>query len=130
MREKRRVKHKKDIPIHIEIIPVPDKKKQCSCGSCKSVIRYEAKTLIHHQSAVNGVIEQRREVVACDKGCDGEINFGFNADGLFELDNFFLHPNFIGKGIGRMLWHACCQEAKNQGKKEFIIWSDPNAEKF
>jgi streptomycin 6-kinase len=60
----------------------------------------------------------------------GFFNFGFNADGLFELDNFFLHPNYIGKGIGRMLRQACCQEAKKQRKNEFIIWSDPNAEKF
>lgn|SRR3990167_9608017 len=60
----------------------------------------------------------------------GFFNFGFNVDGLFELDNFFLHPDYIGKGMGRLLWHACCQEAKKQGKNEFIIWSDPNAEKF
>lgn len=60
----------------------------------------------------------------------GFFNFSFNTDGLFELDNFFLHPNYIGKGIGRKLWQACCQEAKQQGENEFIIWSDPNAEPF
>lgn len=60
----------------------------------------------------------------------GFFNFGFNDEGLFELDNFFLHPNFIGKGIGQKLWDACCQEAKKQGENEFIIWSDPNAENF
>ncbi len=60
----------------------------------------------------------------------GFFNFSFNAEGLFELDNFFLHPSYIGRGIGRKLWEACCQEAKQQGKKEFIIWSDPNAEQF
>lgn len=51
-------------------------------------------------------------------------------DNEFELDNFFLHPNFIGKGVGRKLWQACCNAAKAQGKSEFIIWSDPNAEPF
>jgi streptomycin 6-kinase len=60
----------------------------------------------------------------------GFFNFSFNADSLFELENFFLHPDYIGKGIGRMLWRACCQEAKKQNENEFIIWSDPNAEKF
>ncbi|OGT36614.1 MAG: hypothetical protein A3F11_01245 [Gammaproteobacteria bacterium RIFCSPHIGHO2_12_FULL_37_14] len=60
----------------------------------------------------------------------GFFNFCFNSDGLFELDNFFLHPDYIGKGIGQMLWHACCQEVKKQDANEFIIWSDPNAEKF
>lgn len=48
----------------------------------------------------------------------------------FELDNFFLHPDFIGKGVGRKLWGACCDAAKTRGKSEFIIWSDPNAEPF
>lgn len=60
----------------------------------------------------------------------GFFNFGFNTDNLFELDNFFLHPDYIGKGIGRVLWQACCQEAKKQNEKEFIIWSDPHAENF
>ncbi|HVE45045.1 MAG TPA: GNAT family N-acetyltransferase [Gammaproteobacteria bacterium] len=43
---------------------------------------------------------------------------------------FLLHPDYIGKGVGRMLWHACCQETKLQGRNEFIIWSDPHAENF
>lgn len=61
---KKKNKSTKDIPVRIEIIPVPDEQKQCSCGKCKQVIRYETKQLIHHQKAVNEVIEQRREVVA------------------------------------------------------------------
>ena len=60
----------------------------------------------------------------------GFFNFSFNANDLFELDNFFLHPNYIGRGMGRKLWEACCQEAKQQDKSEFIIWSEPNAEQF
>jgi transposase len=64
---------KQDIPVRIEIISVPDEEKQCSCGARKSVIRYETKTLMHHQPAFFEVVEQRREVVACDKGCDGEM---------------------------------------------------------
>lgn len=60
----------------------------------------------------------------------GFFNFSFNAEGLFELDNFFLHPDYIGKGIGRKLWNACCQEAKKQNQNQFIIWIDPNAEPF
>ncbi len=60
----------------------------------------------------------------------GFFNFGFNAENLFELDNFFLHPHFIGKGLGRELWEACCQEARKQGKNEFIVWSEPHAEGF
>lgn len=65
-----------------------------------------------------------------DNRLAGFFNFTFNHEGLFELDNFFLHPDYIGKGIGRKLWQACCNDAKKQRKNEFIIWSDPNAENF
>jgi len=70
---KKKQKIEKDIPVRIEIIPVPEADKQCSCGACKSVIRYETKKSIHHQQAIYEIVEQRREVVACDKGCNGEI---------------------------------------------------------
>ena len=64
---------KKEIPVRVEIIPVPEVEKQCACGNCKTVIRYETKRLMHHQKAVVEVIEQRREVVACTHGCESQI---------------------------------------------------------
>lgn len=70
---KKKNKSEKNIPVRIEVIPVADEQKQCACGKCKQVIRYETKRMVHHQKAVNEVIEQRREVVACMDGCDGEI---------------------------------------------------------
>lgn len=66
-------KKEKDIPKRIEIIPVSEEQKQCSCGSCKTVIRYETKYLIHRQPEIYEIIEQRREVVACPKGCDHSV---------------------------------------------------------
>lgn len=63
----------KDLPRRIEIIPLSEKDKQCSCGACKTVIRYETKESIHYQPCVIELIEQRREVAACPKGCDGSI---------------------------------------------------------
>ena len=47
-----------------------------------------------------------------------------------ELDYFFLHPNYFGKGIGLKLWDACINTAKNIKITEFILYSDPNAEAF
>lgn len=70
---KKRNKSDKEIPVRIEVIPVTDELKQCACGKCKQVIRYETKRMVHHQKAVNEVVEQRREVVACVDGCDGQI---------------------------------------------------------
>jgi transposase len=60
----------KELPRRIEIIPLSDEEKQCSCGSCKTVIRYETKELLHYQPCVIEIVEQRREVAACPKGCD------------------------------------------------------------
>ena len=70
---KKKKRAEKELPCRIEIIPVKEPDMLCSCGSCKEVIRYETKKLLHHQPAVFEIVEQRREVVACSKGCDGEI---------------------------------------------------------
>jgi streptomycin 6-kinase len=60
----------------------------------------------------------------------GFFGFSTHSDGVLELEYFFLHPDYIGKGHGRDLWHICCEAAKKLGKKEFVIWSDPNVEAF
>ncbi len=70
---KKKKKPNKELPVRPIIIPVDDKDKQCSCGHCKKVIRYETKQLIHYQPPIHEMIEQRREVVACPLGCDGQI---------------------------------------------------------
>lgn len=72
-RKRKANKPEKDLPVCIEIIPVAQEHKQCACGKCKQVIRYETKQLMHYQPPVHQIIEQRREVVACVDGCDGEI---------------------------------------------------------
>jgi transposase len=66
-------KTEKELPRRIEIIPVSEQDKQCACGACKTVIRYETKELIHYQPCVIELVEQRREVVACSKGCNNEV---------------------------------------------------------
>jgi transposase len=71
-RKKKKTKSK-DLPRRIEIIPLSEEDKQCSCGACKTVIRYETKESIHYQPCVIEIIEQRREVAVCPKGCDGSI---------------------------------------------------------
>jgi len=70
---KKNKKAQKDLPRRIEIIPVSDEDKQCACGACKTVIRYETKDLIHYQPCVIEIVEQRREVVACSKGCGNQV---------------------------------------------------------
>jgi transposase len=42
-RRKKKQKTSKEVPVRIEIIPVSEQDRQCSCGACKTVIRYETK---------------------------------------------------------------------------------------
>jgi transposase len=70
---KKKKSNSKDLPRRIEIIPLSEEDRQCSCGACKTVIRYETKESIHYQPCVIEIIEQRREVAVCPKGCDGSI---------------------------------------------------------
>ena len=62
-----------ELPRRIEIIPLSNTDKQCTCGACKTVIRYETKELLHYQPSVMEILEQRREVAACPGGCDGSV---------------------------------------------------------
>lgn len=73
---KRRKKAKKNtdnLPREICIIPVNPEDMICPCGCKKKVIRYEIKELFHYKPAEFLIIEQRREVVACTKGCEQSI---------------------------------------------------------
>jgi len=70
---KKKVKKETALPRRIEVIPLSDEDKQCACGACKTVIRYETKELLNYQPCVIEIIEQRREVAACSKGCDNQI---------------------------------------------------------
>lgn len=72
----RRKKNKKDtskFSREIEVIEVPAEDKVCPCGCQKKTIRYDVKELFHYKPAELWVLEQRREVVACSKGCEKSI---------------------------------------------------------
>ena len=70
---KAKTKSQKELPRRIEIVPLSEADKQCACGAHKTVIRYETKELLNYQPAVFEIVEQRREVAACSKGCDGQM---------------------------------------------------------
>lgn len=70
---RKKKKLEKELPRRIEIVPLSEEDKQCACGETKVVIRYEVKESVHYQPAVFEILEQRREVAACTKGCDGEM---------------------------------------------------------
>lgn len=60
----------------------------------------------------------------------GFYSFSLNAEGDYELDNFFIDPSYIGKGFGKSMWHHLVADLKSCGAKKFVLWSDPGAENF
>lgn len=69
-------------------------------------------------------------VALVNKTIIGFYQLVFNQEGDLELENIFVHPDYIGRGIGQLLWSDLCQSALSLGKSEFTLWSDPNAESF
>ncbi|MEH6945444.1 GNAT family N-acetyltransferase [Bacillus sp. JJ722] len=47
-----------------------------------------------------------------------------------KLDALFIDPDYIGNGIGKILWMDLLQKAKELNIKQFTLDSDPNAEGF
>jgi len=63
----------KPLARRVEIIPLSDTERICSCGCEKKLIRYETKNILNYQPAVFEIIEQRREVAVCPNDCDGSV---------------------------------------------------------
>ena len=51
-------------------------------------------------------------------------------DGIAWLDNLWVAPVFIGKGIGKMLFQHASQMAREHGYKILQLEADPNASGF
>lgn len=47
-----------------------------------------------------------------------------------ELEFLFIEPDYIGKGLGKLLWNKFLSEIRSQGITSFKILSDPGAEPF
>ncbi len=51
-------------------------------------------------------------------------------NGVAELDDLFVDPAFIGRGVGKRLWQHAVAQAAALGCTEMTIQSDPFAEGF
>jgi len=59
----------------------------------------------------------------------GIFSFSESLDDVL-LDHFWISPEYIGKGQGRILWNHAALLAMERGYMEFKIFSDPPAEPF
>lgn len=76
--KKRRAKKSRNtfaahLPRTEQLIPVDAHDKTCQCGCQKKVINHERHERLNYQPPVYEVIVELREVVACPKGCVGEV---------------------------------------------------------
>jgi streptomycin 6-kinase len=82
-------------------------------------------------SLKNNYVSQGRTFVAELNGdIFGFYSFIINNKSNLELDYFFLSPNWRGKDMRKKLWEKCVETAFQLKKVNFIICSDPSAEKF
>lgn len=51
-------------------------------------------------------------------------------DGVWDLDALFVEPEYIGTGIGCMLFRDAVEVARSRCVERIVIQSDPNAEGF
>lgn len=77
--QRRKRHHKKfpsDLPRREVIIKAKDR--ICVCGNEKILVRYEVTELLNYIPAVFEVIEQKREILACSRGCEGSMAIASN----------------------------------------------------
>ncbi|PEY32207.1 GNAT family N-acetyltransferase [Bacillus cereus] len=56
--------------------------------------------------------------------------FSFQCKEQIVLDFLYLHPDYKGKGYGKVLWKGVVEKAVELGMKSFTIDSDPNAKGY
>lgn len=66
------------------------------------------------------VIESDNKIVAF-------YSFLLNSE---KLEALFIDPDYIGKGLGKLIWTDLINRAKELNIKEFTLDSEPNAEGF
>ena len=52
------------------------------------------------------------------------------SDEQWELDDFWIHPQNMGQGVGRVLFQHAIEQLQAKGAKTLKIESDPNAQGF
>jgi N-acetylglutamate synthase-like GNAT family acetyltransferase len=60
----------------------------------------------------------------------GYYSFIDERSDCIKLDNLFIHPNYIGKGLGKLLLEHCIVNAKEKNINLITLDSDPNAKQF
>ncbi|RXK17516.1 GNAT family N-acetyltransferase [Macrococcus sp. DPC7161] len=73
----------------------------------------------------------QKNIVRCVENIEGIIIgfYGFTLS-TNKLDALFIHPDYIGKGIGNTLWNDLIKQLKEEKIDKFRLDSEPYATKF
>ncbi len=68
------------------------------------------------------------------KGCEGDTVIGWyrvtNRKPVAELEDLWVLPEYIGRGMGRILFEHAIDQARKAGAGQLELAADPNAEPF
>ena len=70
---KRAMKFPESLPRQEVVVAVDASERQCGCGEDKVTINHALHERLHYQPPVFEVLVEKREIVACPKGCSGEV---------------------------------------------------------
>ena len=72
-KRRRQCKFPQSLPRIETVVPVDDAQRHCGCGHEKTVIKHAIHERLHYVPPIYEVHVEKREVVACPRGCVGEI---------------------------------------------------------
>ncbi|CAJ1371484.1 unnamed protein product [Effrenium voratum] len=73
---------------------------------------------------------QEAQIVACGGWSSERPGSGKVEKGLGHLRHFAVHPDWTGKALGRRIFEACVEQARQEGIEDFECFSSLNAEGF
>jgi transposase len=112
------------------IIPVAAHESHCGCGCQKSVIKHEEHKRLHYIPPVYEVIIEKREVVACPRGCKGEIKTAAKPKHILPKVKYtesVLAHIIVSKLDGRQPYYHLEQQFKKRAGFEFSRSTMANA---
>ncbi|CAJ1353361.1 unnamed protein product [Effrenium voratum] len=73
---------------------------------------------------------QEAQIVACGGWSLERPGYGEVVQGLGHLCHFAVHPDCMGKALGRRIFEACVEQARQEGIQDFECFSTLPAEGF
>lgn len=128
-----KVKHSKEMNIqkakqedHIRLTEITKKSKAFWGYSEEQILAWDKQLTITSAYIKNNPVFNLVE----ENKIMGYYSYIIEENNQVKLDNLFLLPEYIGKGLGTLLMNDFLQRMRNEKCKKIILDSEPNAEQF